>query len=185
MPVPVFSTGEVLTAANMNSVGLWKVAAGTFSNTTTIVADGVFTTDFAHYKIMVSLQPNATGTGGTEFQLRAAGANLAGSSYVWQGISQNVANNPGPNNGSGTTGWYLSNFYSATAGSNVSEITLFNPKKTASTGWANTTTFDWPGPSYYVRTSNGFYTPTTQADGFRIVPTSAITGSYTIYGFRD
>lgn len=182
---PDFSVGQVLTAAQMNAVGMWKVASGSFSNTTTIVADNVFTNNFDHYKLLVSLRPNSTATGGTELQLRAGGANLAGSSYVWQGYSQNVANNPGPNNGSGTSGWYLSNFYSATDGFVIIESTIFNPQNTAVTGFFNTTSFDWPGPTYYTRTANGFYTPTTSADGFRIIPTAAITGSYKLYGFRD
>lgn len=184
MSFPAFSAGEVLNAADMNAVGLWKITTATFTNTTTIVADSVFSTNYDHYKLLVTLRPNATATGGTELQLRASGSNLAGSSYVWQGMNQNAANNPTANNGSGTTGWYLSNFYSATDGFVTVEATIFNPRKTAVTGYISTTTFDWPGPQYYTRTANGFYTPTTQADGFRIVPTAAITGSYTLYGYK-
>jgi hypothetical protein len=42
---PDFSSGAVLTAAQMNSVGLWKVASGSLSTATTNF-QGCFTSDY-------------------------------------------------------------------------------------------------------------------------------------------
>jgi hypothetical protein len=55
MPVPDFSPGEVLTAAAMDSIGLWlvKTQAVTGGNAATVVT-GAFSADFDAYKIIVS-----------------------------------------------------------------------------------------------------------------------------------
>jgi hypothetical protein len=53
MPVPVFTSGEVLTAANMNAVGMWKVGQFNFAGTNAVQADNVFTSDYRNYRIVV------------------------------------------------------------------------------------------------------------------------------------
>jgi hypothetical protein len=56
MPVPDFSPGEVLTAAAMDSIGLWKVGEFTASGTSrALVCDNIFTTDFTNYRVIVRL----------------------------------------------------------------------------------------------------------------------------------
>ena len=61
MPVPDFSPGEVLTAAAMDSIGLWKVASGTLSGTATNFV-GCFTSDYTNYRIVVDgITFNTTG----------------------------------------------------------------------------------------------------------------------------
>lgn len=165
--------------------GLQHIRSVSFTNTSTIEIDSCFSSEFRNYKLLFSLRPNATATGGVELQLRASGSNLAGSSYITQGVSQNAGNAPSANNGSATTGFYLTNFYSATDFSVIAEATILNPNQTAWTGYFGTSAFDWPGPQYFTRTQNGFYTQTTAADGFRLVTTSAITGNVRIYGLRD
>ena len=47
---PDFSSGAVLTAAQMNSVGLWKI---TEVNLSTTAIDGIFTSDFDNYRIII------------------------------------------------------------------------------------------------------------------------------------
>jgi hypothetical protein len=55
MPVPDFSPGEVLTAAAMDSIGLWLVksqAVGT--GVTSVTVTGAFSADYDNYKILYS-----------------------------------------------------------------------------------------------------------------------------------
>ena len=55
MPVPDFSPGEVLTAAAMDSIGLWRVGetvAG--SGVTTITLNNVFSATYNAYRVVVS-----------------------------------------------------------------------------------------------------------------------------------
>jgi len=55
MPVPDFSPGEVLTAAAMDSIGLWKVASATVSlGTTPLNIVGVFdSSKYQNYKLVL------------------------------------------------------------------------------------------------------------------------------------
>jgi hypothetical protein len=61
---PTFSSGSVLTAAQMNSVGLWLVKTQTIgTGVTTETVTGAFSTDFDNYKIVVSkVAVSATGS---------------------------------------------------------------------------------------------------------------------------
>jgi hypothetical protein len=54
MPVPDFSPGEVLTAAAMDSIGLWKVATFTATSGSSLVCSNVFSSTFENYKIVCS-----------------------------------------------------------------------------------------------------------------------------------
>jgi hypothetical protein len=55
MPVPDFSPGEVLTAAAMDSIGLWLVKTQTIgTGVSSVVVTGAFSADYDNYKIIVS-----------------------------------------------------------------------------------------------------------------------------------
>jgi hypothetical protein len=72
MPVPVFTSGEILTAANMNAVGLWRITGCTVtssggtsatasngvitlgSGNTSVTINNAFSANFDRYKIVLS-----------------------------------------------------------------------------------------------------------------------------------
>ena len=58
---PDFTSGQILTAAQMNSVGLWKVASGTLSLTTT-ASDvlACFTSDYTNYRLLMNITARST-----------------------------------------------------------------------------------------------------------------------------
>jgi len=90
---PTFTAGNVLTAAQMNAVGLWLVksqAVGTGVSSVTVT--GAFTSDFDNYKIIYS-----NGVGSTTHNMRIA-------------------------LGSATTGYYGSGLYSPAAGASALAI---------------------------------------------------------------
>jgi hypothetical protein len=63
MPVPDFSPGEVLTAAAMDSIGLWLVKTQTIGATVaSVTVTDAFSADFDNYKITVSGGVGSTGT---------------------------------------------------------------------------------------------------------------------------
>jgi hypothetical protein len=81
MPVPDFSPGEVLTAAAMDSIGLWRVASGTLSGTATNFVD-CFTSDYTNYRIVVdSLAWNATGD--LYYQMLTGTTPYTSADYFW------------------------------------------------------------------------------------------------------
>jgi len=51
---PDFSAGAVLTAAQMNKIGVWQVGSTTATSGTTAQVLGCFTTDYDCYKIVIS-----------------------------------------------------------------------------------------------------------------------------------
>jgi hypothetical protein len=55
MTFPTFSTGEVLTATDMNAVGMWLVKTQTITGTpSTVAVTGAFSADYDAYKVVVS-----------------------------------------------------------------------------------------------------------------------------------
>jgi hypothetical protein len=55
MPVPDFSPGEVLTAAAMDSIGLWLVKTQTVgTGVSSVTVTGAFSADYDNYKIIIS-----------------------------------------------------------------------------------------------------------------------------------
>ena len=81
MTYPTFAVGEILTAADMNRVGLWKVATGSLSGTATNFA-GCFTSDFRDYRIVVdNLAWNATGF--FYYQLLSGTTPATSADYFW------------------------------------------------------------------------------------------------------
>jgi len=68
MGYPSFITGEILTAADMNRVGLWRITSKTFTSTASAQQiDDCFTTNFVNYRIVI----RATGNQGTPTNLSA------------------------------------------------------------------------------------------------------------------
>jgi hypothetical protein len=53
MTFPTFSSGEVLRAADMNAVGMWRVGGTSFASTAAVQVDNVFTSDYRNYRIVV------------------------------------------------------------------------------------------------------------------------------------
>jgi hypothetical protein len=68
MPVPDFSPGEVLTAAAMDSIGLWKVAEFSATSGTQLVCNNAFNNDFLNYRVLINLRTSGA-AGNVTFQL--------------------------------------------------------------------------------------------------------------------
>jgi hypothetical protein len=128
MPVPDFSPGEVLTAAAMDSIGLWLVGSVNITGTPSSVNGpaNCFSSTYDHYRISISNLQNSTGS-----QLRLS----------FPGV---------------TTGYYFGTPLSATAGgafasnslANTSFIDLGNIPAT----WLQDFTFDILAPNKPTRT---------------------------------
>jgi hypothetical protein len=78
MPVPDFSPGEVLTAAAMDSIGLWLVKTQTIaSGVSSVTVTGAFSADYDTYKIIID---NGLASSSNAVKLRM-GTNAA--NYYW------------------------------------------------------------------------------------------------------
>ena len=179
MPVPVFSVGEVLTAANMNSVGLWKVGTLTVSNATSGSIDNVFTSDFKNYRIMgtfsCSVAINLVMT------LRNSSGDVTAANYQYNNAQLSWATTPT---------WSLSGNLNNT---NFPTVARNDGSNTESSFWC-----DVFGPQTATRTGvyadtndeiirrmfNGIYKANTQMIGFTLSATTAFTGTFDVYGYR-
>lgn len=96
MPVPVFTTGEVLTAANMNAVGLWRITTASASfvggtagsssngvitlgtNNTSVTVNNAFSSSFDNYLIQLN-----GGVCSTNVEISLRLGNAGNASHTW------------------------------------------------------------------------------------------------------
>jgi hypothetical protein len=172
---PVFVAGEILTAAQMNAVGLWETKSQTIGTTvSSVTVTDAFTSDFSNYRIIISggvastssnISMTLTGIAGA-FIYRQAGfyqswGTATITAYAADGASWIV--------GQGTTdGWY-----------SIIDITSPNLalRKFATINAGGTTT-------NYVLPST--CTTATASTGFTITPGSGtLTGGViSVYGYN-
>ena len=180
MAFPVFASGDVLNASDMNAVGLWLVKTQTIGSAVTSVAvTSAFSSDYENYRITVSGGVAASGQGlGLQF-------------------------------GSTTTGYYdflVYGLYTSTAltGLNTNNGSSFANVGTASTdslhmvcdvvapNLAKATVCTWnsarPVTNGLQYTGGGFVNNTTQYTGFTLTVGGGATmtgGTIRVYGYRN
>jgi hypothetical protein len=185
MPVPVFAVGEVLTAANMNQVGLWKVASGTLSTATTDFV-GCFTDDFTNYRILID-GASLSGTGTFFYQMLSGTTPATGATDYQSAFTGLTSGNAASN--SNSAGTNVGNFGCLNIGANNLKILavsadIFNPKVTERTVVISAAVTH---PSALAHRHGVSYHNLANAyDGIRITTTTAttMTGNVTIYGYR-
>lgn len=178
MPVPVFTTGEVLTAANMNQVGLWLVKTQTVGTAVSSVqVTGAFSSSYDSYKI--------TWTGGTSSAATQIDMTLGSTTTAYYNTLQygNTYTTPTPtglgnNNGSKFTfvGW------SESSSGGVIECELHQPFLSKWTHFR----------SSWMATTNGgmnagVQQSTTSFTSFTFTPLSGTLtgGTIRVYGYRN
>jgi hypothetical protein len=194
MAVPVFSTGEVLTAAAMNAVGLWRITgctvtsaggtAATASNgvitigsgNTSVTVASAFSADYENYRIVIS---NVVGSANSSVQMQLN--NSTGTTYQQFGYY-------------GAFGVATLNAYAPAAAVRWNDVGvvnptmasietyLYRPQKTSAT----------TGHTYGVSTGDVYHfalrdTSTNASTGFvlSLAVGSFTSGTIRVYGFRD
>ena len=180
MPVPDFSPGEVLTAAAMDSIGLWKITSGTFSGS---AIDGIFTSDFDNYRI-VATEIAVSASSLILFNFRTT-ANATDSSNNYYSSARRFDNGTNYDFSIGpiTTGETAINGTAAmTFGSFIMDI--FSPRLVART----TVNLAGVGRIAAISTvqSNTVFDATTAFAGiiFSLNTGSITGGKYTVFGYR-
>jgi hypothetical protein len=188
MPVPDFSPGEVLTAAAMDSIGLWLVKTGTVSAQTTLTIDNCFNADYENYRIVFSMR-GSTNTNALYFRVLDSTGSPLTTNYSGTVYSLDYANAGTTFNvdGVGTAfgaGW-LPNSSTRVL---TSTIDIYNPfdstLQTAITG-------NHAGIATGTQTRGGFVlgnrTTAEQNRGIIIInaANTNMTGIAKIYGYRN
>lgn len=181
---PVFVAGAVLTAAQMNQIGLWRTKTRTtFTAASTITANNVFTSDFNSYLIIFNY--TTTGTDGAAMQFSVGGV-AAATNYSRQSLDASATvvsssrNSSQTNTGTvlvGTNGNYAAASYFYCTQVSQAAPTNYKFERLFSVG-------DFTTPQ--ISHIQGNHSTTTAYDGFILTMTSGTTtGDYTVYGFRD
>ena len=187
MSFPSFTPGEVLTATDMNAVGLWKIADQTVTAGTQFVFNNCFNGQYTLYRVTVSITAS-TATGLLLWQERSAGGN-ATSSYTYSGtLNQMSAGSPiqtliGEQNAAHGA---VLDFDTAGSSQGHAVFDLANPDTSAYTSVTSqySVAAGNTGISGGQISSNHYVT--NIYDGLRLfVSSGTFTGRCRIYGYRD
>jgi hypothetical protein len=180
MTFPSFSSGEVLRAQDMNAVGLWKVASGSLSLTTSYSnVAGVFGSEYRNYRVLLNITARSTTN---RFDMRyLIGTTPVNSAYYQGGI--------GSDYGSNTTAYFQRSnndpqfYFDTTSGAasySIDIMTPFQPVPTRHYGqtaqWVNPLSFAFGGAQVANNAITGFQLVTS---------TGTIALDYYVYGYRD
>ena len=187
MPLTTYTPGEVLTAASLNNNftvaagggGLVVVKAETALSGSTTTADGVFTSAYTNYRVIVRYQNSAAVE--LAMQLRAATVDTA-TNYNYQRFTANNTTLSGSRSASQTSA-----FIGQDGGAFTSLITLelsapqlAEPTVYQAVNTRNASAYTVPWIVNYF----GNQSDSTAFDGIKfLVSSGTTTGSYTIYGY--
>ena len=180
MPVPDFSPGEVLTAAAMDQIGLWKITASTTNSSAYVNFFNTLSSDFDNYKII--LTSTATGANADiTFQLATNTTPVAGVVYNSAGYRINYSSGTtvAGTRDMATSSWFIGRCSSSSPAFCTVDMELFNPFNTA-----NTTFISSFIENEFLGQKFGKLDNTTSYNGFRIAVTAGWAGTVTLYGYR-
>lgn len=177
MTYPVFASGDVLNASDMNSVGLWLIKQQTIGNgVSSVVVPDVFSSKYDNYKIIVN--------GGVGSATQAIRLQLTGSSAGYYGAHIVATYSTGAVTGnpiSAASSWSFAGV--STPDQNFVDCDILSPylaKPAGITGaYINASTTGNGG------TINGYHASLYQATGFTLSVTGTMTGGVIfVYGYR-
>ena len=180
MTYPVFSTGDVLNASDMNAVGLWKIASGTLSlSTTPTNVTGVFSSTYKQYRLLLNVTIRST-TNRVDMKY-IVGTTATSTNYYQSGI--------GADFGADTTLYYQrsnndAQFFGILSPSMTAlSFDIYNPNKadfTLNHGTVLNANFSFP---YIVGGANR---TTNQFTGFQLfTSTGTATVEYQVFGYQN
>lgn len=178
MTFPVFASGDVLNASDMNAVGLWLVKTQTIgSGVSSIAVTGAFSSDYENYKIIVY---GGTGSGANLLRLQL-GSTTTG--YYSGGIDRAYTNtNVSGNNANNAASWPVGT-YDTDLG--YASIELFGPNLAKQTTFYSFSAVTGTADSSYF--FNGYENSTTQHTAFTLIVASGTMtgGTIRVYGYRN
>jgi hypothetical protein len=182
---PVFSAGAVLTAAQMNAVGLWLIDEVSLTTITNNISN-VFSSDFDNYRIVMSGLNNAsTTTRQISIRLRTSSDDTSANYYGQIQFAYGAAIG-GIVSQNATTSAELFSMSQSTPAGNSATFDICGPETATLTTWygqrwayqANVATF-------VAGTFWGCMNTSTQYTGFSIIGnTDNLSGTVRVYGYR-
>ena len=180
MPVPVFTAGEILTASNMNLVGLWKIASGNLAGITTSGSDlsGIFSSSFRNYRLIVNVTAASTST---RLDMQFLVGTTPTGNYYHGGIGADYASNATVYFSRSNNDSELDMPDTASTARNLT-MDIYNPNVAINTMFSGT--YVDVGSIYHYNWG-GLVTGTAQHTGIRFKSSAGTIGlTYAVYGYR-
>ena len=185
MAFPVFASGDVLNASDMNAVGLWLITEVDIAAAATTNINNCFSSSYRNYLITSNLTTSANT--GISVRLRASGSDNSTSNY---NLGYRYGSITGVNNGDQQAGSQAQwNFHQSNLNRVMNmNLMLFDPQTANNTtGSFNNFVADNSTTSYFWFVGACSFNATTQFDGFSIYTGGAptISGRIRVYGMRN
>ena len=183
---PTFTAGSILTAAQMNGVGLWLVKSQTIgTGVSTVTVTGAFTSDYYAYRVVMSnVTMSSTGYATAMYLKMHDGTNPVSSNYNYgiARVDMATAGVSGAKDALGTSGIAIGQGTASLFGTSFDVI---NPNLAAHTLFPNLSIVN--NNIGYMGTGSGMHQAATAYTAFQIIPgTGTLTGgTISIYGYRS
>ena len=167
-----------------NTGGSASVSGGavTFTGVTSISLNGVFTSDYENYRIIIPITSTSSVYQLVFLRLRVAGSDITTSTYDYVQHYQNSSNVTGSTGGNSQTAWRIG--YTGTAQRVASVLDVLSPATTNRSRYINLATYIDSLPQQ--EQESGQQTNTSAQDGFSFYAGSGtITGTVRVYGYQD
>jgi hypothetical protein len=158
----------------------------TFSGASSVSLNGIFTTTYDNYKIVLSLSAMSA-QARVQARLRASGTDASGSDYHTYGIGIDNSMTTKTTNLNSTTSWGFAEGNAADGNLVISSIDLANPFVAAKTKGVEQYAGITSSGSAFAISMNCqlFHNLATSYDGLTIFPASGtISGTINIYGYK-
>jgi hypothetical protein len=175
---PDFTSGQILTAAQMNAVGMWLISTTSFTTASPDIT-GVFSADYENYVAVLRCTSSIAGQY-TNCQL-LNGTTAKTTNYNRGGLVSTSGSVLSADSGTtGTDGWRIAG--QSTAGI-YATMTFYRPFSTAETGYKVEASYSG---NYYAL--GGVQTESYSATGFKILASgnaATYTGTVSVYGYNN
>lgn len=170
---PVFTAGEILTAAQMNQVGLWLVKTETIgSGVTSVVVSNAFSADFENYLVHV--------TGGVTSATVTVTMKLGASATGYYSGATIVTYSTGAVTGTATNNGAAWNVGLASTGQINVAVTVMGPNLADPTTYHS---FD-SNTTSQARNWVGYHSPATAYTDFTLAGGTFTGGTVRVYGYN-
>lgn len=179
MTFPVFANGDVLNASDMNAVGLWKIAATSFSASSLVEVNNCFSSNYDNYLVTASFYGSAVSSTWLRVKTSTAenGAVYDRNGAYWFTGTWNAFD------AANQTYLFLQNHTTSSSNRSSGYLTFFNPNKAEQTAVLSTFS-DYTGQ--FIQLNHRIET-TTQYTGIQLLPSvggQTITGNVAVYGYK-
>jgi len=155
----------------------------TFSGATSIALDGVFSSAYKNYKVMLSANIVTTERW-LELRLRSGGANITTTNYAYT-VRRFENSGSASTDNSGQTSALFS-ITGPTVNGQSFAFDINSPNISSVTNWFGQSESVFSAGTFNMAVFGGMFTGTTAMTGFSITPQGeSITGTVTVYGYNN